>query len=489
MIDRIRKRYRNMDLALKASVWFVFCGVLKDAVDVLVTPIFTRILTTEQYGVFNVYNSWFQIVKILFTLYLFSDVFNVGLVKFSEDRDRFISATLGFITASVGAYFVLYLVFRTRLESIIGLPGFLILLLFAHVLVYVPYYCWIRRERFDYHYKSVVIVSLLYIVLQPFCGIIAILCLDIPLNPGYTRILAAVGIQILIGIVLYAGMMARGKVFYSGKYWRYSLKTGIVLVPYNLSKVVLNQCDRIMINHYSGAGDTGIYSVAHSAAFVLLAVTEALDGAFVPWLYRKLKTRECTGVRRMINLLIVLVAICVLAINLIAPELMKLLARKEYYEGVYCIPALVYSVYLIFVYTIFSNIELFFGKNSYVTAASTVGMIVNIVLNALFIPRYGFVAASYTTMAGFFTICIGHFLLLRKSLAEENMKMSDLIDIRAMLAVSGVMLALSLLCLPLYRWGAIRWSLIALLCMGVFFSRDRWLGLITKLKGEEKEDG
>ena len=130
MIDRIRKRYRNMDLALKASVWFVFCGVLKDAVDVLVTPIFTRILTTEQYGVFNVYNSWFQIVKILFTLYLFSDVFNVGLVKFSEDRDRFISATLGFITASVGAYFVLYLVFRTRLESIIGLPGFLILLLF-----------------------------------------------------------------------------------------------------------------------------------------------------------------------------------------------------------------------------------------------------------------------------------------------------------------------------------------------------------------------
>lgn len=70
-----------MSLPLKASHWFVICEVSKTIVDVLVTPIFTRILTTEQYGYFDVYNSWFQIVKIIFTLYLFSEVFNVGLAN------------------------------------------------------------------------------------------------------------------------------------------------------------------------------------------------------------------------------------------------------------------------------------------------------------------------------------------------------------------------------------------------------------------------
>lgn len=219
-----------MALPIKASIWFVICGVLKDAIDVIVTPIFTRILTTEEYGVFNVYNSWFQIVKIIFTLYLFSDVFNVGLVKFEKDRDRFVSATLGFVTTSVGIYFFIYLIIHNAADRIIGLPWYLILLLFVHVVAYVPYYCWIRRERFDYHYKNVVIVTVLYVVLQPLLAIVAILCLKLPINPGHTRVIAAVGIQIIIGTVLYAGMMHQGKTFYNGNYWKYSLKTGMELV-------------------------------------------------------------------------------------------------------------------------------------------------------------------------------------------------------------------------------------------------------------------
>ena len=196
-----------MALPAKASIWFVICGILKDAIDVLVTPIFTRILTTEQYGIFNVYNSWFQIVKIVFTLYLFSEVFNVGLVKFEKDRDKFVSSTLGFVTTSVGIYFVVYLVLSDFINRIVGLPWYLVILLFIHILVYVPYYCWIRRERYDYHYRNVVVVSFMYVILQPVMAIIAILCLDLPINPGYLRIIGAVGIQIIIGIVLYIGMM------------------------------------------------------------------------------------------------------------------------------------------------------------------------------------------------------------------------------------------------------------------------------------------
>lgn len=81
MLKKFYQKYQNMSLPLKASHWFVICGVSKTIADVLVTPIFTRILTTEQYGYFDVYNSWFQIVKIIFTLYLFSEVFNVGLAN------------------------------------------------------------------------------------------------------------------------------------------------------------------------------------------------------------------------------------------------------------------------------------------------------------------------------------------------------------------------------------------------------------------------
>ena len=116
-IRSLKQKYRSLSLPVKASVWFFICGAMKDVIDVLTTPVFTRILTAEQYGIYNVYNSWFQIIKIFFTLYLYSDVFNVGLVKFEKDRDRFISSTLGFVTASIAFFLLLYLVFRQFLSA------------------------------------------------------------------------------------------------------------------------------------------------------------------------------------------------------------------------------------------------------------------------------------------------------------------------------------------------------------------------------------
>ena len=364
-------------------------GFLKDIIDILATPVFTRILTAEQYGIYNVYNSWFQIFKIVFTLYLFSDVFNVGLVKFEEEQDRFISATLGFITTVTGAFLILYLIQHYFWEQLLDLPECMILLLYIQVLSYVPYHCWIRRERFSYRYRNVVIVSSLYVFLQPALGILAICFLDIPMNPGYTRIAVAVLVQFLIGLSLYIEMMRRGKTFFHGGYWKYSLKTGSVLIPYNLSKIVLNQSDRIMINYFSGKADTGIYSVAHSAAFVVQVVMDGLNGAFVPWLYKKFKKKDYKGIVPVVNVMILLASCGVFVISIIAPEVMKILADTSYYEGVYCIPSLACSVYMIFIYTLFSDIELFYERNGYVTLASAVGSIINILLNAIFIPLYG----------------------------------------------------------------------------------------------------
>ncbi len=482
-IRNLRQKYRDLSLPVKASVWFFICGAMKDVIDVLTTPVFTRILTAEQYGIYNVYNSWFQIIKIFFTLYLYSDVFNVGLVKFEKDRDRFISSTLGFVTASIAFFLLLYLVFRQFLSAVIGLPEFLILLFFIHVLTYVPYYCWIRRERFDFQYRRVVIVSLFYIILQPLLGILAILYLDIPVNPGYTRIIAAVGVQIVIGMILYIRLLSRGKTFCHRKYWKYSLKTGIELVPYNLSKVVLNQSDRIMINHYSGSGETGIYSVAHSAAFVLQVLTEALNGAFVPWLYQKMKARQWQGIRPTVSALLLLVAAGTVGIEMVAPEIMKILGDEAYYQGVRCIPALVYSVYLIFIYSLFTNIDLFFTRNIPVTVISTVGMAVNIILNAVFIPRSGFVAAGYTTMASYMIICVGHYFLTRKCLKEENVPFDMLIDRRLLLIVSVVLVIITLAVEWIYRFTLLRWGIAFLIVISVAVSGRKWKNLF---KGETK---
>ena len=41
----------------------------------ITTPIFTRLLTTQEYGEFNVFNSWLSIVTVFVTLNLYNGVF------------------------------------------------------------------------------------------------------------------------------------------------------------------------------------------------------------------------------------------------------------------------------------------------------------------------------------------------------------------------------------------------------------------------------
>lgn len=482
MLENIKEKYNQIPVAMKASLWFVVCSILKDAVDIFVTPIFTRILTTEQYGIYNVYNSWLQIFKIIFTLYLFSDVFNVGLLRFEKERDQFVSATLGFTTTVTGFFCVLYLFQHNFWEQILDLPEFMVLLLFAQVLAYVPYYCWIRRERFDYHYKNVVVVSLLYVFLQPVLGILAICCVDLPINPGYTRIIVAVSVQFLIGMTLYVGMMCRGKTFFHGKYWMYSLKTGIVLIPFNLSKVVLNQSDRIMINSFFGKSEAAIYSVAHSGAFVIQAVMEGVNGAFVPWFYRKLKKEDNEGIVPVVNVLVLVVSAAVFSISLVAPEVMKILADEDYYIGVYCIPSLAYSVYLIFIYTLFSDIELFYGKNGYVTVASAVGSVTNIILNAIFIPEYGFIAAGYTTLASYLVMCSGNYFFVRKCLRDAEVNEAEIYNLKFILLNSSVLFVFSIVCVILYEWTIIRVSLLVVCILVIIVNKNKLIDIYREVK-------
>lgn len=69
-IKQFIKKYEKMPVVARASLWFVICGFMTRGVSLLTTPIFTRLLTTEQYGVYSVFNSWLEIVTIFASLKL-----------------------------------------------------------------------------------------------------------------------------------------------------------------------------------------------------------------------------------------------------------------------------------------------------------------------------------------------------------------------------------------------------------------------------------
>lgn len=77
-ISDIKNRYKALSLPVKATLWYTICNVINKGLALLSTPIFTRIMTEEQYGTFSVFQSWYGILLIFTSL-------NVSLEDIKKD--------------------------------------------------------------------------------------------------------------------------------------------------------------------------------------------------------------------------------------------------------------------------------------------------------------------------------------------------------------------------------------------------------------------
>lgn len=87
VLRKIIDKYKKIPLPAKASLWFVFCSILQKGISFITVPIFTRIMSTAEYGIYSTYLSWYQMLLIFTSLNLYYGVFNNAMVKFQDRRD------------------------------------------------------------------------------------------------------------------------------------------------------------------------------------------------------------------------------------------------------------------------------------------------------------------------------------------------------------------------------------------------------------------
>ena len=86
MVNKIKKRYNEIPLTVKVSTSYAVCSILQKCLSFITLPLFTRLLTTEQYGQYTIYSSWSGILMIFLTLNLAYGSFQTAMVKFEEKR-------------------------------------------------------------------------------------------------------------------------------------------------------------------------------------------------------------------------------------------------------------------------------------------------------------------------------------------------------------------------------------------------------------------
>ena len=469
-MGKILVKYKNMGVQAKAAIWFTFCSILQKGISMITVPIFTRLLTTNEYGIYSIYLSWLNILTVFTSLNLYYGVFNNAMLKYEDDRDRYTSSMQGLVIILTSGVFVVYLLGHSLFNNLLGLSTVFVILMFVEMLVSPALQFWSARQRFDYKYKSLIAVTLAKSLLNPVIGVIAVL---LSRDRALARVVSVVFIEVLFcgSIMIY--QFIKGKSFYVKEYWKYALGFNLPLIPHYLSGSILNQGDRVMIDNTVGKSAVGIYSVAYNVGMLMQIFTNAINSAFTPWMYTSLRDKKYKEIKRVASLLLLLMAGLVWMLMAFAPEVVRVFASEAYYEAIYVIPPIAASVFFIFMYILFSNLEFYYEKNKFIMLASIGAAVLNIILNAIFIPVFGYLAAGYTTLASYVIYCFSHYLFCRL-ICKEKLKGDMLYDSKFIFVLSVIVIVSTIFFTTLYRLFAVRYLLLVVL-VGIIIAKRNYL--------------
>lgn len=483
LIRGLLDKYKNMPLAARASLWFVICGFLQKGISLITTPIFTRLFTTAEYGQYNTFNSWMNIIVVFATLKISYSAYMRGLIRYDEDKDRYTSSLLGLSMTLIGVFAVIYAIFHKQISALLELPPLMMGCMFVMMLMAVAFEFWSARQRVDFAYRKLVTVTLIMSVLNPLMGIVAVSLFDRKVE---ARVVEIAIVEICCyGPLLYKQLF-KGKKLFDKKYWKYAVAFCCPLIPHYLSQTILNQSDRLMIQKMCGYDEAGIYSLAYNVASILVLVNTALVNSYTPWLFKKIKAKTLAQTQKVSFLMILIVAAANLALIAFAPEGIMIFGSDKYADAIWIIPPISIGVYFMFLYSVFASVEMYFAKTKYMMVASSVGALLNIALNYWLIPIFGYMAAAYTTLICYIVYSCLHMLFMKK-ICREELEGTKLYDLRKIFVCTLVFCVLGFLFMLTYSHTLVRYGIILAGVIGCLIFRKKLIAIAKQIMSLKRQ--
>ena len=174
------------------------------------------------------------------------------------------------------------------------------------------------------------------------------------------------------------------------------------------------------------------------------------------------------------------IALVNILLIIFAPEVVRIFAPEEYYEAIWIIPPVAMSVYVSFMYAFFAVFEFYYEKTKYISFATLVGAVINIVLNYLLIPVFGYYAAGYTTLFCYIIYVVMHYYFMSK-ICKENQIDEIPYDKNVLISISFVFFVISFVILFTYKHYLVRYSIMIVLMLAIFIMRKRIISIIRRI--------
>ena len=413
-MDLIKKQ-GNLRLPAKATLFYITSGFLTKAIGFISTPIFTRILSTEDYGVYSYYMSFLGVVTILCSPAASGGIIYKGL----SDNDLNESDLL---LSGIGIFTCFSLVICTLLfafSAFFAISRYFVILIFVQSICDGVIGIYLLKCKFRYLYRTAICLSLTEALLSPLLAFLLIRGAGL----GYEgRIFGLLFPALLIASPIFVFL---AKEFSKGKFiksTRYVLRNSISLIPQSISTAVITQADKLILATTLGASLLARYSVAHSVGAAVGFISTAVCSAFHPWVIRRIKLQRFADISNAVRLVFSSLGAITLFVVALSPEIMKFLAPSDYYYAAYAIFPISFST-LPALLSGLSTIGLILsGHRKFSAIPALFSAFLNLILCIVLIPEFSLIGAGIALLISEITLALGNLLLLRRANLSEMIK-------------------------------------------------------------------
>lgn len=406
---------KKNNLALKSGIWYVIGNVSLKGIAFLTLPIFVRLMTTEEYGLFNIYIAYETVFSVIMGLGLWTSIKN-AFIDYNKDFYHYVSSIANFILVFGSIILIIVTLIGGRLTPFLGFQKNIIIMLVIQSVSSALVQVFNSAYFMEYSYKKFLLMTLINNVLNIVISLILIMNMK---NAFYGRTIGNAVAMIFVAILMYVLWIKRYGQSIKKRYFTYSLLIGLPIIVHSLSQTMLSQFDRIMIQKIEDNASAGVYSFIYTMSSILLIVQQGIDNAWNPWGFKKLSEGKYSEIEVNSRNYILIFSFCTLGFMTIMPDVIRIFGTSEYYEGIALIMPLSMSVYFIFLYSLPVMIEYYFKKTRYIASGTIAASVINVILNFFFIPRFGYFAAAFTTLFSYILLFICHWIISKKLLQEQ----------------------------------------------------------------------
>ena len=445
----------------KSVIWQLIGKLALQGVAFFTTPIFTRILTPENYGTIALYTSWSSILMVILSLQTYGSIATARIRFTTEEMPAYLSSTLSISVVVYALFFCVIIAFQGVFAKLFGLDEILVPLLLIHS--FASYVIAFFIAYLD-QYKKVVISSLLS-VSTTICSIALALIFVLNFeNKVYGKVFGYAIPIIFFGTVIIFVIYLRGKCFWNSLYNKYCLMLTLPLVVHGLGHMIFTQADRILLQRFQNESVLGVYSVAYSLCSVLSIIFAAVNTAWTPFYYDFKRTNNNEAIKEHSRRYIKFITLIFIGFILLSFDVFKLMAPKHYWRGLKIIPIFVASFYFFYLYHFPVGFEYYHEKTNLIPVATILVAAINIVLDIVLIPRYADLGAVFATMISQILLFAFHFVVSQFIIKEKfDYELSFFL---IPVAVVMVCVGLSYFLMDLQY---IRWFLFALVAVYGFY--------------------